>query len=139
MYLNKDASAGLGAIATNLVLPMLIFSYVLKSFQLSDASTWLIILFIVSLERGVGCAVGYIASRILNIKDEKKKIAMSVMMFPNTTSFQLLLIESMAPFLGNIRPLKDVIFYESVLDRGNYYVVLSTIVALCWVWSAGSL
>jgi hypothetical protein len=118
---------------------MLIFSYVLKSFKVSDVSTWLTILLVVSLERGIGYVVGYIASLFMNIKEEKRNLSISVMMFPNTTSFQLLLIESMAPFLGHIRPLKDVVFYESVLDRGNYYVVLSTIAALCWVWSAGSL
>jgi predicted permease len=148
-FLKKDGVRGLGGVVSKLLLPCLIFSNIIKTFNPADTSVWFpILLFISSIKKkmskfillvcrllGMGC--GYVLGKILRLTGKNMKFAMTVTGFSHHTSIQLLFIDALQETLNQLKttiPLPNSIRGYTPYERGIYYVVLNSIVSTFWAW-----
>ena len=89
----------------NLFIPCLTISQIINSFNITEYQLWLPVLVYCIICIFVGYLTGLIISFILGLKNDIKKLTLINLMFSNSTSLQLIYVESLSPVLISVTGL----------------------------------
>jgi predicted permease len=131
---DKHIMKGLAEVTANFLIPCLSVSEICKSFKIGDWEMWLPILIYCLLNVGLGYITGELISLCFRgIKSEVKRLVLIVCMFSNSTSMQLVYVESLAGILAKIIGTSP----EEAKSRGYVVVLIYTIFVNFLRWSIG--
>ena len=106
---------GLADMIANLFIPCLTISQIVKSFNIKEYELWLPILIYCIICVLVGYIIGIIINFVLRLKSEIKRLTLINLMFSNSTSLQLIYVESLSPVLVNMTGLS----LESIINLSS--------------------
>ena len=86
----------------NLLIPCLSIAEIIKSFNIKEWDMWLPILIVVVLCVFTGWVIGTIVNLVIKSPKEIKNLTLVTFMFSNSTSSQLIYVESLADILTRI-------------------------------------
>lgn len=126
---------GIAEITANFLIPCLSISEICKSFRINNVSMWLPILIYCILNVSIGYIIGVLTCYFVKIKNpEIRRLILIVFMFSNSTSIQLIYIDSLGPLLARLINTDDVKLAKS---QGYVIVLLYTIFVNFLRWSIG--
>lgn len=134
-FVDSKFKNGLSKVVTNIILPCFVFNQIVNNFRISQ--------FYLIIQAVIGCLIIYIfglfvgfgISRILKMNKFQHNFLGAVFSTPHNTSIYVILIQVIGPFLDTIFPRNPNIVGDSV-KRGLLYVVINSICANIWKWSA---
>jgi predicted permease len=125
---------GIAEMTANFLIPCLSISEICKSFNISKYELWLPILIYCIFTVTIGYIIGeIICFFIRGIKQETRRLVLIVCMFSNSTSMQLIYVDSLGPILGRMIHSTEL----EAKSRGYVIVLLYTIFVNFFRWSIG--
>jgi predicted permease len=125
---------GIAEMTANFLIPCLSISEICKSFKIENFSMWAPILVYCLLNVFMGYLIGEIVCMIMKIsKGEIRRLVLIVCMFSNSTSMQLIYVDSLSSILGTMINSTEV----EAKSKGYVIVLLYTIFVNFLRWSIG--
>jgi predicted permease len=125
---------GMAEMTANFLIPCLSIAEICKSFKIGHFEIWLPILIYCLFNVGIGYIIAeIICFFIKDIKPEIRKLIIIVCMFSNSTSMQLIYVESLSSLMARIIQSSE----QEAKSRGYVIVLLYTIFVNFLRWSIG--
>jgi predicted permease len=125
---------GIAEMTANFLIPCLSVAEICKSFHISKYELWLPILIYCIFNLGIGYLIGeIICFFIRGIKPETRRLVLITCMFSNSTSMQLIYVDSLGAILGKMINSSET----DAKSKGYVIVLLYTIFVNFFRWSIG--
>lgn len=125
---------GIAEMTANFLIPCLSVAEICKSFNISKYEIWLPILIYCIFSLGIGYLIGEIICFFFPlIKPEIRRLVLIACMFSNSTSMQLIYVDSLGSILGKMINSTET----EAKSRGYVIVLLYTIFVNFFRWSIG--
>ena len=103
---------------------MLVFTHILKGFDITDLSNWLPVIVIFMIHIVIGAIIGLCLSYFSAHKHNALRFFISSLCLPQTLTLQLLLIENFAPVIESISQSSGQVFSITARNRALNYVIV---------------
>lgn len=130
---------GITSIINVCLLPMLVFTQMLKGFDITDLSQWLPVVAIILIQVSIGVVLGYAISYATWSKANALKFLITSLSFTQTKTLQLLLVDNFAEAMEQITLMSGREFTIPARDRALNYVLLSYLIENMLRYSLGAL
>lgn len=125
---------GMAEMTANFLIPCLSIAEICKSFKIGHYEIWLPILIYCLFNVGIGYMIAeIICFFIKDIKPEIRRLVIIVCMFSNSTSMQLIYVDSLSSLMARIIQSSE----QEAKSRGYVIVLLYTIFVNFLRWSIG--
>ncbi|OMJ82043.1 hypothetical protein SteCoe_17370 [Stentor coeruleus] len=132
--LDKHGAESLGKLILNLLLPALLFTEMIKSLDISKLDQFAILLFFCTIHVFLGCAIGWILSKITKAGKNMTRLIMACIAFQDTTAIPLIFAQVLGT--GDITK-SDKNFQDDAIGFVLIYTVFITVYK--WTISYGML
>lgn len=106
------------------LIPMLVFTHILKGFDITDFSNWLPVIVIFMIHIVIGAIIGLCLSYFSAHRHNALRFFISSLCLPQTLTLQLLLIENFAPVIESISQSSGQVFSITARNRALNYVIV---------------
>lgn len=106
------------------LIPMLVFTHILKGFDITNTSDWLPVIVIFVIQILIGAIIGFLLSFINSNRHDALRFFIWSFCFPQTLTLQLLLIENFAPVIESISLSSGLAFTTTARNRALNYILV---------------
>lgn len=119
---------GLTSVVNSLLLPMLVFTQILRGFNILNINSWIPVILIVLVQIGISILISFAISYATCSKDNVVKFLITSLSFTQTKTLQLLLVDNFTEAMDHISLISGIHFETSARNRALNYVLLSYLV-----------